>query len=137
MSVATYVMPVVAGVLGVLVLGETITPPMLAGSALVLVGVVIFTQRWPSISRPGITIAELARTLDAPKSDGHDQRGRVIRACRACGRHATSESRSLEAGHRFARDSILLAVRYDLQLGAATEASASRSCKVSTACTKS
>jgi drug/metabolite transporter (DMT)-like permease len=41
---ATYVMPVVATVLGVLVLGETITPPMLAGSALVLVGVVIFTQ---------------------------------------------------------------------------------------------
>ena len=41
---ATYVMPVVATVLGVLVLGESITPPMLAGSALVLVGVVIFTQ---------------------------------------------------------------------------------------------
>jgi drug/metabolite transporter (DMT)-like permease len=41
---ATYVMPVVATVLGVLVLGETITPSMLAGSALVLVGVVIFTQ---------------------------------------------------------------------------------------------
>jgi drug/metabolite transporter (DMT)-like permease len=41
---ATYVMPVVAAVLGVLVLGETITPPMFAGSALVLVGVVIFTQ---------------------------------------------------------------------------------------------
>jgi drug/metabolite transporter (DMT)-like permease len=37
-------MPVVAAVLGVLVLGETITPPMLAGSALVLVGVVVFTQ---------------------------------------------------------------------------------------------
>jgi drug/metabolite transporter (DMT)-like permease len=41
---ATYVMPVVAAVLGVVVLGETLTPPMLAGSALVLVGVVIFTQ---------------------------------------------------------------------------------------------
>ena len=41
---ATYVMPVVAAVLGVLILGETITAPMLAGSALVLVGVVIFTQ---------------------------------------------------------------------------------------------
>jgi drug/metabolite transporter (DMT)-like permease len=40
----TYVMPVVATVLGVLVLDETITPPMLAGSVLVLVGVVIFTQ---------------------------------------------------------------------------------------------
>src|SRR5437764_1383262 len=53
--------------------------------------------------------------------DGHDQRGRVIRACRACGRHATSESTSLMAGHRFPRDIILLAVRYYLQLGAAAE----------------
>jgi transposase-like protein len=47
--------------------------------------------------------------------DGHDQRGR------ACGRHATSESTSLVAGHRFPRDVILLAVRYYLQLGAAAE----------------
>src|ERR1700681_546160 len=53
--------------------------------------------------------------------DGHDQRGRVVRACRACGRHATSESTSLVAGHRFPRDIILLAVRYYLQLGAAAE----------------
>src|SRR5438874_9141450 len=53
--------------------------------------------------------------------DGHDQRGRVIRACRACGRHATSASTSLVAGHRFPRDIILLAVRYSLQLGAAAE----------------
>ena len=53
--------------------------------------------------------------------DGHDQRGRVIRACRACGRHATSESTSLVAGHRFPRDIILPAVRYYLQLGAAAE----------------
>src|SRR5438270_2582093 len=51
--------------------------------------------------------------------DGHDQRGRVIRACRACGHHATAESTSLVAGHRFPRDIILLAVRYYLQLGAA------------------
>jgi drug/metabolite transporter (DMT)-like permease len=40
----TYVMPVIATVLGVLVLDETTTLPMLAGSVLVLVGVVIFTQ---------------------------------------------------------------------------------------------
>ncbi len=40
----TYVMPVVATVLGMLVLGETITPPMIAGSVLVLVGVAIYTQ---------------------------------------------------------------------------------------------
>src|ERR687884_1692 len=53
--------------------------------------------------------------------DGHDQRGRAVRACRACGRHATSESRSLMAGHRFPRDIILLAVRSYLQLGAAAE----------------
>src|SRR5437773_2285564 len=53
--------------------------------------------------------------------DGHDQRGRAVRACRACGRHATSESTSLVAGHRCPRDIILLAVRYSLQLGAAAE----------------
>lgn len=41
---ATYVMPVVAAVLGVIILGETITPLMLAGSLLVLVGVVVFSQ---------------------------------------------------------------------------------------------
>src|ERR1051325_9966906 len=53
--------------------------------------------------------------------DGYDQRGRAVRACRACGRHATNESTSLMAGHRFPRDVILLAVRYYLQLGAAAE----------------
>ena len=53
--------------------------------------------------------------------DGHNQCGRVVRACCACGRHATSESTSLVAGHRFPRDIILLAVRYYLQLGAAAE----------------
>src|SRR5216684_3004096 len=53
--------------------------------------------------------------------DGHNQRGRAVYACRACGRHATSESASLVAGHRFPRDIILLAVRYYLQLGAAAE----------------
>jgi transposase-like protein len=53
--------------------------------------------------------------------DGHNQRGRVVRAWRACGRHATSESASLASGHRFPRDIILLAVRYYLQLGAAAE----------------
>src|SRR4030081_2728847 len=53
--------------------------------------------------------------------DGHNQRGRAVRSCRACGRHATSESISLVAGHRFPRDIIPLAVRYYLQLGAAAE----------------
>src|ERR671937_491388 len=41
--------------------------------------------------------------------------------CGACGRHATTDSTSLVAGHRFPRDIILLAVRYYLQLGAAAE----------------
>src|SRR6266480_8145968 len=53
--------------------------------------------------------------------DGHDQRGRAVRACRACGRQATDDSASLVAGHRFPRDIILLVVRYYLQLGAAAE----------------
>src|SRR5258708_38744104 len=53
--------------------------------------------------------------------DGHDQRGRPIHACGACGRHATAESTSLVSGHRFPRDIILLAVRYYLQLRAAAE----------------
>jgi transposase-like protein len=53
--------------------------------------------------------------------DGHDQRGRSIHACGACGRHATAESTSLVLGHRFPRDIILLAVRYYLQLGASAE----------------
>jgi IS6 family transposase len=51
----------------------------------------------------------------------HDQRGRSIHACGACGRHATAASTSLVSGHRFPRDVILLAVRYYLQLGAAAE----------------
>ena len=41
----------VAAVLGVLVVGETITLPMLAASALVVVGVVIFTQSLLSVHR--------------------------------------------------------------------------------------
>src|SRR6058998_2768327 len=65
-------------------------------------------------SCPRCSSADLTR-------DGHDQRGRPIHACGACGRHATSESVSLVSGHRFPRDVILLAVRYYLQLGAAAE----------------
>jgi drug/metabolite transporter (DMT)-like permease len=42
---ALYVMPVGATILGALFLGETITPPMAAGAALVLAGVVLFTRR--------------------------------------------------------------------------------------------
>src|SRR3977135_2311422 len=57
--------------------------------------------------------------------DGHDERGRVVYACAACGRHATAGSASLVSGHRFPREVILLAVRYYLQLGAAAERIAS------------
>ena len=53
--------------------------------------------------------------------DGRDQRGRAVYACRACGRHATSESTSLVSGHRCPRDVILLVAPYYLQLGAAAE----------------
>jgi hypothetical protein len=53
--------------------------------------------------------------------DGHDERARVVYACAGCGRHATAESTSLDSGHRFPRDVIILAVRYYLQLGAAAE----------------
>jgi transposase-like protein len=53
--------------------------------------------------------------------DGHDQRGRSIHACGACGGHATAESTSLVSGHRFPRVIILLAVRCYLQPGAAAE----------------
>ena len=63
---------------------------------------------------PSCSSRDLAR-------DGYDQRGRAVRVCRACGRHAPSESTSLVAGHRFPRDIILLAVRYYLQLGAAAD----------------
>jgi drug/metabolite transporter (DMT)-like permease len=42
---ALYVMPVAAATLGALFLDETITPPMTAGAALVLLGVVLFTRR--------------------------------------------------------------------------------------------
>jgi drug/metabolite transporter (DMT)-like permease len=45
---ATYVMPVVATVLGVVLLGESLTAPMLVGSALVLAGVLLFTRGSPA-----------------------------------------------------------------------------------------
>ena len=65
-------------------------------------------------SCPRCSSADLTR-------DGRDQRGRIVYACAGCGRHATAESASLDSGHRFPRDVILLAVRYYLQLGAAAE----------------
>jgi drug/metabolite transporter (DMT)-like permease len=44
-STVTYLLPVVAIVLGVVVLGETVTATMLAGIALVLVGVALTRLR--------------------------------------------------------------------------------------------
>jgi len=44
-STVTYLLPVVAIVLGVLVLNETVTVTMLAGIALVLAGVALTRQR--------------------------------------------------------------------------------------------
>jgi drug/metabolite transporter (DMT)-like permease len=44
-TVITYMNPFVAGVLGVLVLGETITPSMVLGSILVIVGSALATRR--------------------------------------------------------------------------------------------
>ena len=43
-TVITYVNPAVAAVLGVLILGETLTPPMLVGFGLVLVGSMLATR---------------------------------------------------------------------------------------------
>ena len=58
-TVITYVNPAVAAVLGVLVLGETLTPAMLVGFALAIVGSVFATRR------PGQSDAEMA-TIPAP-----------------------------------------------------------------------
>ena len=58
-TVITYVNPAVAAVLGVLVLGETLTPAMLVGFALAIVGSVFATRR------PGRSEAEMAN-IPAP-----------------------------------------------------------------------
>ena len=49
-TVITYVNPAVAAVLGALVLNETLTPPMVAGFALVIVGSTLATRR-PALAR--------------------------------------------------------------------------------------
>ena len=54
-TVITYVNPAVAAVLGVLVLNETLTPPMLAGFGLVIVGSILATRR------PGATAATISQ----------------------------------------------------------------------------
>ena len=49
-TVITYINPAVAAVLGVLVLHETLTPPMIVGFALVIIGSTLATR--PSAGRP-------------------------------------------------------------------------------------
>jgi hypothetical protein len=52
-STVTYLLPVIAIVLDVLVLGETITLTVLAGIALVLVGVALTRRRRPAAGQRG------------------------------------------------------------------------------------
>ena len=52
-TVITYVNPAVAAVLGVLVLNETLTVPMIAGFALVILGSTLATRRPTSAAAPG------------------------------------------------------------------------------------
>jgi hypothetical protein len=49
---------------------------------------------WADAGLPYCSSSDLTR-------DGHDQRGRAVRACGACGHDATTESASLVAGPRF------------------------------------
>ena len=62
-TVITYVNPAVAAVLGVLVLGETLTPPMLLGFALAIAGSTLATRR------PEVADAEAAAIVVAEAAD--------------------------------------------------------------------
>ena len=63
-TVITYVNPVVAAVLGVLILDETLTPPMLAGFALAIGGSTLATGR-PEPPEAEAAAVELAEVVDA------------------------------------------------------------------------
>ncbi len=63
-TVITYVNPVVAAVLGVLVLDETLTLPMLAGFALAIAGSTLATRR-PNSPGAGAAAGELAEGAEA------------------------------------------------------------------------
>jgi drug/metabolite transporter (DMT)-like permease len=56
-TVITYVNPAVAAVLGVVVLGETLTPPMLVGFVLVTIGSVLATRRPPDGAVPAPAVS--------------------------------------------------------------------------------
>ncbi len=57
-TVITYINPAVAAILGVLVLNETLTPVMLAGFVLVIVGSVLATRRPTAAPQPRAIAAE-------------------------------------------------------------------------------
>ena len=64
-TVITYVNPGVAAVLGVLILGETLTPPMLLGFALAIAGSVLATRRHeppPEAEAAAVELAEAPGT---------------------------------------------------------------------------
>jgi drug/metabolite transporter (DMT)-like permease len=63
-TVITYVNPAVAAVLGVLVLDETLTPPMLVGFALAIAGSMLATRR-PEPPEPEAAAIELAGEAEA------------------------------------------------------------------------
>jgi drug/metabolite transporter (DMT)-like permease len=62
-TVITYVNPAVAALLGTLVLHETLTPPMIAGFALVIVGSTLATRRPATAAVPdaGLSSAQLGQ----------------------------------------------------------------------------
>lgn len=67
-TVITYVNPAVAAVLGVLVLAETLTPPMVAGFGLVIVGSTLATRRpataaVPDPEMPPAVLSQLEESL--------------------------------------------------------------------------
>jgi drug/metabolite transporter (DMT)-like permease len=63
-STVTFLLPVVAIALGVLVLGERVTPPLLAGIALILAGVAA-ARRAPAVSKPPAVPAPPSPTPDS------------------------------------------------------------------------
>lgn len=73
-TVITYVNPAVAAVLGVLILGETLTGAMLVGFALAITGSILATQRrgTPSMPEAGAEAVELAEATAVEPLAGVD-----------------------------------------------------------------
>jgi len=68
-STVTYLLPVVAIVLGVAVLGEHVTLPVIAGVALILAGVALTRQRVKRADRPGRRRVEEPRERKATRRE--------------------------------------------------------------------